>query len=238
MKKLSMMLVTLTLSAMVQASEPKVIVSPVDHVFVPQGFDNNDNVEVVVTGKFPNPCYIKNKVAVNVDGDKIFIKVTALKKDNSSSALCEDMSVPFKEDVTIGNLQGGNYEIIVNESTRFEKREKLNVTVSNSNSVDDHLYPIVDYVELGFTGGVTGDVMLVARTPSDCVKFDRVELVSNKKDVVSVLPIMKKVSQTCNEKRTRVTIPVRFNPRTLSNREIMLFVRSIEGKAVNTIINR
>jgi hypothetical protein len=28
--------------------------SPVDHLFVPKGFDNNDEVEVIVTGKFPS----------------------------------------------------------------------------------------------------------------------------------------------------------------------------------------
>src|SRR5688572_18284654 len=88
-------------------AEPRAVVSPVDHLFVPKGFDNNDNVEVVVTGKFPNPCYIKNKVAVKVKNDKIFVNVSALKKDEGNDPRCEAIPVPFKEEITIGNLQGG-----------------------------------------------------------------------------------------------------------------------------------
>jgi hypothetical protein len=238
MKKLSLILAALTLSTLVGATEPKVIISPVEHLFVPKGFDNNDNIEVVVTGKFPNPCYIRNKVEVEVMGEKVFIRVTALKKDDGKAELCEKMSVPFKEAVTLGNFQGGNYEVIVNENTRFEQKDNLEVAVSTSRSVDEHLYPIVDYIDLGFTGGMSGSVMLVARTPSDCVAFDKVEIISNGKDSLSILPIMKKVSSQCNENKRQITIPVKFDASKIRNKDILLFVRSIEGKSVNSIISR
>ena len=238
MKRSLLFFATLGFTALIHASEPQVIVSPVDHLFVPRGFDNNDNLEVVVTGKFPNPCYIKNKVEVEVLGNKVLINVTALKRDNNRAAICEPMTVPFKEDITVGNLQGGNYEVIVNEKTEYEQREKLFVSTSTSNSVDDHLYPIVEYVELGFTGGMNGSAFLVAKSPSDCVVFDRVEYTTNNKDTISILPIMKKVSQHCNENKKRITIPIKFNLRSLANKDVLLFVRSIEGKSVNSIINK
>ncbi len=38
-------------------SVPKLVVAPVDNVFVPAGFDDNDNVEVVLQGYFANSCY-------------------------------------------------------------------------------------------------------------------------------------------------------------------------------------
>jgi hypothetical protein len=44
-----------------------VVPAPVDHLFVPNGFDNNDNVEMVVTGKFPTNCYSRNKVETKVE---------------------------------------------------------------------------------------------------------------------------------------------------------------------------
>lgn len=238
MKNLTMVFAVLTFSILVHASEPKVIISPVNHLFVPSGFDNNDNVEVIVTGQFPSPCYITNKVDVKQINDKIFITVTALQRESSKSDLCEPMVIPFKEEITVGNLQGGDYEIIVNEKTPYEQKEKLNVAVSSSTSVDDHLYPIVEYIELGFTGGLGGDALLHAKVPSDCLVFERVDYLSNNKDTISILPIMKKVSSVCNEGNERIQIPVKFKLRSLSNKAILIYVRSIEGKSANTIINR
>lgn len=234
---LSALLLFTTLSLYAQHG-PIVITSPVDHLFVPKGFDNNDNVEVVVTGKFPNPCYIKNSMHVAVREDKILIEVTALKKDHPDTEMCAPMEVPFKESITIGNLQGGSYEITVNEKTPYEQTGSLDVAVSDSNSVDDHLYPIVEYVELGFTGGLSGDALIIARSPSDCVVFDRLKYISNDKDTISILPIMRKVSGECNNRQKRLEIPVKFRPQAFRNKDILLFVRSIEGKSVHSIINR
>lgn len=238
MNKLSFALATLSFSSLLLAQDPQIIASPVEHLFVPAGFDNNDNVEVIVTGSFPNPCYIRNKVDVEVNGDRVLINVTALKKESNSLELCGPMSVPFKEEVTIGNLQGGDYEIIVNEKTEHEKIGKLHVDVSSSSSVDDHLYPIVEYVELGFTGGLSGDATLIAKSPSDCVIFEKVEYISNNTDSISILPVMKKISTNCNANKKRLQIPVRFNPHGLRSKDVLLFVRSIDGKSVNAIINK
>lgn len=220
------------------ASEPRVIISPVDHLFIPSGFDNNDNVEVIVTGNFPNPCYIKNMAEVKVINDRILIQVTALKKEDTKNKICDPMNIPFMEVVTIGNLQGGDYQIKVNEGSQYEQNEEMTINVSGSNSVDDHLYPIVEYIDTGFTGGASGDAVILARLPSDCVEFDRVEYLSNKKDTLSVIPILKKVSNVCNEEQRRIEIPVKFDLKKFSHRDLLLFVRSIEGKSVNQLIKK
>ncbi len=237
MNRLSLITALLTFSTLATAV-PEVIISPVDHLYVPRGFDNNDNVEVIVTGKFPNPCFIRNKIDVAVKEEKISITVTALKRENDRSELCEAMTVPFTEEISLGNLQGGDYDIVVNEGSRYAQRNALSVAVSRSESVDDHLYPIVEYVELGFTGGLAGDAVLYAKTPSDCVVFDHVEYISNKKDVISILPVMKKTGAACNENRTRIEIPIKFNIRELPQQDVLLYVRSIEGKSVNAIIQK
>ncbi len=237
MKRISLAFAFVSFCA-IASSTPEVIVSPVDHLFVPVGFDNNDNVEVIVSGKFPNPCFIKNKIDVSVKEAKIFITVTALKREDNTSDLCEPMAIPFKEEIALGNLQGGTYEIVVNGGTRYSQKENLLVAASSSDSVDDHLYPIVEYIELGFTGGLSGDAVLYAKTPSDCVAFDHLEYFSNKKDTISILPVMKKIGTVCNETRSRIEIPIKFNLKTLPHSEVLLYVRSIEGKSVNSIIQK
>lgn len=236
MKRSMLITASLLLSSAIHAVEPRVITAPVDHLFVPQGFDNNDNVEVVVTGKFPNPCFIRNKVEVKVDKEKVFINVTALEKDDKKHENCSPMPVTFSESVTIGSLQGGDYELIVNQGTKFEQIKKMNIAVSSSNSVDDHIYASVDYVDLGFTGGADGSAFIIAKSPSDCVTFDHVEYVSNGTDTLSVLPIMKRVSPTCTERTQSLQIPIKFDLSDFDHSKLLLFVRSIEGKSVNTFV--
>jgi hypothetical protein len=210
---------------------PGTVTAPVDHMFIPKGFDNNDNVEVVVTGKFANTCYSRNKVEVKVNQDQIDVRVTALY--NQDQRNCEKVEVLFLENVTIGSLQAGSYKINVNGTLK----ETIAVEESRSNSVDDHLYAQVDYVELGFTGGVNGDVFLVGRAP-ECLEFDKLEMLNNGKDTLSVLPIMKKVSEDCSGRRAQFTIPVHFEPNAFDFSQILLFVRTMDGKSVHALVEK
>lgn len=113
----------------VAIAQPEVILAPVEHLYVPTGFDSNDSVEVVVTGNFPNTCYSRNKVEVKVRDAIIDIKVTSLAPEGSliTGRACPEMLVPFKEVVGVGNLQGGEYEIRVNADSVTSLGKKLSI---------------------------------------------------------------------------------------------------------------
>lgn len=230
MKRISITVLALSISSLLQAA-PVVVDAPIDHLFVPNGFDNNDNVEVMVTGNFPTTCFSRNKVEVAVKNEIINVKVTSLdsSKDNSN---CETIEIPFMENVTIGNLQAGDYKVIVNNKLT----EKLTVDVSSSNSVDDHLYAMINYVELGFTGGLSGEAMLVGKK-QDCLELDKVEYLSNGKDTLSILPIMKKVA-TCTGEKSYLEVPVKFQPRAFANSKVLLFVRTMDGKSISSLVDK
>lgn len=158
MKNVKNGLSALALFTTLNSFATEVIVAPVDHVFVPQGFDSNDSVEVVVTGNFPNTCYSRNQVDVKVVNDAIKVNISAL--DNTKKGKnCAQMMIPFKEVVSVGNLQGGKYSIVVNEKSKYELNDQIKITAASSNSVDDHIYALVDYIELGFVE--SGDAMLM-----------------------------------------------------------------------------
>ncbi len=230
MKRFLLTLIPMTLAGALNAS-PIVVTSPVDHLFVPKGFDNNDNVELMVLGKFPNTCFSRNKVDVKVNEDKINIKITALMSNQESN--CEILDVSYLENVTVGNLQAGQYQILVNDTLK----EELTVSESSSGSVDDHMYAMVHHVDLGFTGGLAGSVRLVGTRPN-CIGLDHVEIISNDKDTFSILPIMKKVANDCTREKVYFDYPVRFNPRAVQNKNILLFVRTMDGKSVSALIER
>jgi len=139
----------LLFSSLVYAS-PDIILAPVDHLYIPEGFDSNDSVEVIVTGTFPNACFSRNKVDVSFNGDIVDVKVTAISPDQrslSAEKFCPQVKVPFKEVVSLGNLQGGNYEVRVNDGAKFSLKETLFVQEAASHSVDENIYASLEYVE-------------------------------------------------------------------------------------------
>lgn len=227
-------LLALVLFSSLNAFATEVIVAPVDHVFVPEGFDNNDSVEVVVTGTFSNTCYSRNQVQVKVVDETIKISIDAL-NNTKKSKNCAEILVPFKEVVSIGNLQGGNYTIVVNEKSRYELKDQLKIAAASTNNVDDHIYALVEYIDLGFVE--SGDAMLVGWNPSDCLELDHVEYISNKKDTLSILPVMKKVSDFCPMKMTPIHIPIKYDRNAFNSDKILLYTRTIEGKSVSTLVN-
>lgn len=218
-------------------AQAAVITAPVDRLFIPAGFDNNDNVEVVVTGHFPSTCYSRNRVFVKVSGDVIDVQVNAY-HNRDASAKCVAMVIPFTEVVTIGNLQAGDYTIKVNEASKKSLKDKMAIAESRSNSMDEFIYAQVDFIDLGFTGGTTGSAFLHAQRSSPCVEFDHVEYLSNGKDTISIMPIMKQVSDFCPMKMVPYQIPVEYDLANLPSDKVLLFSRSIDGKSVSTIVNR
>lgn len=204
-----------------------VTAAPVKHLYVPTGFDSNDSVEVVVTGNFPNPCYSRNTVSVEVKDEVINVEISALRRDDKLR--CPDVQVPFKEVVSIGNLQGGDYKINVNNTLS----EKLNISEATSGAVDDHLYAAIDNLE--HKGG--DDYVLHGWRYSPCIDLDRVEVVSNGKDTLSVLPIMKQLSDFCPMKLTPVSYPVKLGVRSLSITEPLVHVRTMDGKSFNSVLD-
>lgn len=223
MKKL--ILVTALLSSFAHAGL-KIIPAPVNHVYVPVGFDNNDSVEVVVTGYFTNTCFSRNTVKVEVKDDKINIAVSAIA--NSERLFCAEMIVPFKEVVSVGNLQGGDYEINVNGTLK----ESLSVKESSSNAIDEHMYADIEGIERK-SGN---EFVLKGWRYSNCIELDKVEVVSNGKDTLSVLPVMKQISNFCPMKMMPVSYSVKLDFSSLKVKEPLLHVRTLDGKSFNKII--
>jgi hypothetical protein len=230
--KFSMMIFFLTQAAL---AAPQVIISPVDHLYVPEGFDSNDSVELVVSGTFPNTCYRRNDVEVKVVDEVVEIKVTALAPDSSlkGGRSCPDLNVPFKEVISVGNLQGGKYSIVVNRGSKYELTHSLKVMESSSSAIDDHVYAAIDWVE----SKGNGEYALHGWKYSNCYELDQVQIVSNKSDTFSVLPIMKQLSDSCPMKGMPIVYPVKLDFSSLKTKKPLIHIRTMDGKSVNSIID-
>lgn len=224
----------LATSLMTFASNVNVITAPTEHLFVPKGFDSNDSVQVIVTGTFPNTCYSRNTSEVTVEDKVIHIRVNSI--EQQSKNVCALMLVPFKEEVNLGLLPSGVYEVVVNAGTKNEVKGSLEVVSSQTSLIDDYIYLDVLYIEQNETD--KNLFKIKGMRYSDCLELDRVDTISNGKDTISVLPIMKKVSDFCPMKGQPLTTETEINLNQLSSESVLLHVRTLDGKSVNTIVKK
>lgn len=224
MKKVLCIMLLASISAFANVD---IIPAPVKHVYLPSGFDSNDAVEVVVTGAFASACFSRNDVKVKVIEDTIEIKITSISHEKLRS--CPDMVVPFKEVVHIGNLQGGDYKVIVNNKLE----DQFSITEASSSSVDENIYAAVEYVEKKSKD----EVVLHGWRYSNCIDIDKVRVVSNNKDTLSILPVMKQLSSFCPMKGMPTQYAVKLDLSSMKIKEALLHVRTMDGKSINSIMN-
>lgn len=230
----SLLVASVLVGSLAHASTPIEKMVPVDHAFIPAGFDSNDNVEIVVTGYLPNLCHKAPNAKVTMNGSNIDIKVTSLYY-HQSNPFCPEMVVPFTETVQLGIMDKGNYKITVNGKSPWEQNEKMAVAESTSNAIDEFNYAYVQYIdkEVG-----NNEVALKGYNPSDCFILDKIDHVNNKKDTYSILPKMKQIREFCPMKM----IPFSYDwdvPAELPNQKnVLLHVRTMDGHSVNTIFQR
>jgi hypothetical protein len=220
------------------ASHVKVIPASIDHIFVPKGFDSNDTIEVVVSGSFADSCHGRNGVTVEKRNQQVVLNMIAVERTPVDPEQCLSMKIPFMETVNLGQLDAGTYQVISMVNGKVVQAETLTVTEPLSEAVDNHIYAMVERIDFGFTGGLGGEALLIAQAPSSCIELDHVEYLSNGRDTLSILPIMKKVSEVCDENQSRFVIPIKYDLGQFNHTELLLSVRSIDGRSVNALISK
>jgi hypothetical protein len=230
MKKL--LIILALVSAPVFASHTQKVMQtkvPVDHLYVPKGYDSNDNIELVVEGYLPNLCYKNPASVIDVKGKTVNVSIVANSTD-FDGAQCAEMIVPFSHVFTVGLLDKGNYNVVVNG----KHNTSLFVTESSSDAIDDEIYANVHQIEQ-----IPGEQRVIVRGyhPSYCLEFDKFIIDDNGTDTYSVRPITKQISDFCPKKM----IPFEYEmevPSALKRNRVLIHVRSMNGNSVNSIYSQ
>jgi len=120
--------------------------APVEHVFVPQGFDDNDNAEVIVQGRFPNACMKTGPVEKTVDVQTQTIRLRPQVFVYRGEP-CAQVIVPFIQRVTFGTLKEGTWKVEI-EGMPSVAPLPLVVKRALSAAPDEFLYAPVEEVVL------------------------------------------------------------------------------------------
>lgn len=222
-----------------ELEQPIEVMAPVEKVFLPTGFDNNDNTEVILHGEFPNSCYKIGHSSYTVDPENNTIEV-ALTAYKYRSSICAQVLTPYVESIKVGILAAGNYKVTVKGS---DIQETMRIGQSIVSSPDQYIYAQVDNAFLisakSFDEGAAQKVKLVGAYPYTfvgCAVMDRVEIIHVREDILEVLPILKLLENDPACERESNDFEVEANVSSELIGEGLLHVRSVNGSSVNKVV--
>jgi hypothetical protein len=194
-------------------------------IYVANGFDDNDLVELTVVGSLPNSCYKNPFYEIEVKDNKYLIKLFAHYIPTFRG--CREVAMAYTETINFGMMHSGKYEILIDNKKNPETKN-LVINTASSHVVDEFLYGNVSGVVENDT---SREIELIGANPVDCLVFDK--MLSEVQDSMIVLrPLFKEVG-VCENKskpfKINYTVPYVEN----QPQGIMIHVRVMNGRSFN-----
>lgn len=198
-----------------------------DTLYVPNGFDNNDNVVLMLEGSLPDSCHQLAQISVDRDEDQktVTIQVNAWHEQRPQ---CAPGPFPFQSEVEIGTMNDGSWKVDV-QNTSIE--ELLTISRASTTGQDDYLYAPVEGVEVMRNDSGALVAKLTGLITADCVAYKETQILNQGK-VLVLLPIMEVRSTDCNPANILLSEEVEL-PVGQAPGHYLLHVRSLNGKALN-----
>lgn len=230
------------MSPLALASAPKEVEAPVDRIFVPAGFDDNDNVEVVVHGDFMNSCYRVGRSGAKINLEKKVIEVWATALDyapeNGFEELCLQVTSPFIQTVKLGLLPEGDYDVVLDTPMAKEVSASLTVVKRKTEAPDDYLYAPVSNAYIDSNVASEKQALVLQGTFPvwfiGCQVMKEVRTYRSAGDVLVVQPITEIVDDArCDEAPANGGFVYRKGLSEPFQEEGLLHVRVMNGDSLN-----
>jgi hypothetical protein len=206
-------------------------------VFVPKGFDDNDQVQVVIDGWLNNSCESATTAKVNINHETREVEV--LPMGVRKEGVCAQMRRRFNLTAAIGILPAADYRVYANDRMMDES---LSVAESNSSGPDDFSYAEIDRVTVDYAPDRNDalmdsrwSVILEGRLTSTCQKLKEIRVVDSS-DTIEVLPITSDNGTECRPISSSF-VERAFLPDYTTPGRYLIHVRSANGQAVNQVFS-
>lgn len=217
------------------ADAPVLVPSPVEKAFVPHGFDDNDDIELVVHGHYPDTCYKTGPATATVDQDTHTISIEAQSYFYRGD-LCATVMVPFIQSVKVGMLPIGTYTVVVKDRPDVVAPDLI-VGRARSTNPDDNLYaPVASaWLDKGADGAYS--VRLEGEYPFmfiGCMLIREVRTYMSPGNTLVVLPIAELTDgPECDDHARSMRFQVTQAVGTLREGDYLIHVRALDGNSVN-----
>lgn len=221
------------------------VAAPVSSVHLPQGFDDNDIVQILVEGVFPNPCYRAGDAKVGVNHHDSYI-VFYLQAHRYESEQCSQVRTPFLKPIDIGKLKAGRnyrvYQAADTDGSKLRPRGEVSVQKARSTSRDEFLYaPIDSAVVIEDQWGQRRDLLLIGTFTNSCMRFDpdppvRSTVRHTQERLIEILPILEDIDEGMNcaqmNKPFMKRIPI---PDNIPKGRYAFHIRRMDGESFNKL---
>jgi hypothetical protein len=225
---LGAMAVTATASAFADTAPAKVPVA-FNHVYVVDGFDNNDNVQIVAAGRFNNSCYRNADTNVQIDHatKTIHMAPNAFKYNGT----CLQVMMPFDRVVDFGILQEGTYTLVQGQNVVLGK---INIHHSNVREADDAMYAPISQAYFENENGAN-KVFLTGEFPLSCMRVKEVRF--NVQPEALVIQPIAEIDHSAPCTKGSFPFHTSTNVGPMKSGRYLLHVRSMNGKAISSLFD-
>ncbi len=116
---------------------------PIEKLFIPTGFDDNDEIQVIASGSFRDRGWEPVSLEHERVKDGFKLKLIVRKWDGPSASVI----TPFKKETSLGALRKGDYKF-------YDENDRdlgtLSIHAAHSQSRDDYLYAPVDSLKVRY----------------------------------------------------------------------------------------
>lgn len=210
---------------------PTLRYSNIDAGYIPDGFDSNDNVQVVVEGVYRDTC--SKPAGSRFKVNPITKNIEVVLYEYRYEGLCLDVLVPHDEVINLGVVTDGQYKVIQSGGRNIGV---LNVVKATKTTPDDYLYAPVAQAYLKSQNGKVA-VTISGVFTNSCMKLRNI-IPKVQPKVIAVAPIAE-LEQRAGVGCVNGSYP--FEQTILINNvkpgRYLLHVRSLNGKAVNNLFD-
>ncbi len=222
------------LAAAISYATPVEVSFAFEKAFIPDGFDDNDNAQVVLAGTLPDTCYQTTRVEFALDESTGTVKATQWAL--AVTDICLPATVPFSTVLSLGNLRAGEYAI--EDGPSGKSLGKISIRQAKSPTPDEYTYAPLTNAFVN-QDPATGETELVLRGDwmDRCSQFKQVD-VEYQAEVVVVKPIIEgqaAPSRACGV-AGRSGFEKRLQLQRMPGHTYLLHVRSASGRALNKLI--
>jgi hypothetical protein len=226
--KLALALAAILSSAPVLAQQ--LVPVSVHDLFVPSGFDDNDETLAVLDGYLPNSCYRLAHSQASFDAATRAYRVTQFAWLHPST-FCLQIVTPFTTEVRLGVVPAGSYQVLAEGSVA----RPLAVKNAMRPGPDEYPYAPVEEARVDYDASRDRYVAILrGRMMSSCMNLSD-PLVINSGRTLEVLPIVALASGNDCKATNRPFEHALDLPAGLANGRYLLHVRSLSGKSINVV---
>ncbi len=209
------------------------------------GYEQKNNIQVVLYGELPNKCYSLDEYQVEKSADLKIVRVRQYAQ-REDSGMCADPAhlpedwktpVPFTTEVSVGHLEVGSVNFIYQRSDRSLGERLVHVAPNTTLSVDSLPYAAISNVGVADVINGTRDIQVTLSgvLNSSCTVLDDQVKVDQESDVFVLKPTVK-TDRAAKCLQVLVPFTKRVNLGRATAGRYLIHARSMNGRSLNRVV--